>query len=272
MPATITAIINQKGGTGKTCTCASLGIGLAREGKNVLLVDFDPQSSLTISLGYDKPDDLPVTVATLMMKAMNGEAIATGEGILHHREVVDVLPSCIELSGVEAAAVNALSRENILKQILTPLRKQYDHILIDCSPSLSMLNLNALSAADNVIIPVQPQYLSAKGLVDLLNTIKKVKRQINPKLRTEGIVMTMMDNRTNFAKEINALIRDTYGKHIHIFSTEIPLSVRAAEASAAGVSIHTYDPRGKVAEAYRNLTKEVLNREKQRQKAKSPCL
>jgi len=270
MPATITAIINQKGGTGKTCTCASLGIGLAREGKNVLLVDFDPQSSLTISLGYDKPDDLPVTVATLMMKAMNGETIATGEGILHHREVVDVLPSCIELSGVEAAAVNALSRENILKQILTPLRKQYDHILIDCSPSLSMLNLNALSAADNVIIPVQPQYLSAKGLVDLLNTIKKVKRQINPKLRTEGIVMTMMDNRTNFAKEINALIRDTYGKHI--FSTEIPLSVRAAEASAAGVSIHTYDPRGKVAEAYRNLTKEVLNREKQRQKAKSPCL
>jgi len=113
MPATITAIINQKGGTGKTCTCASLGIGLAREGKNVLLVDFDPQSSLTISLGYDKPDDLPVTVATLMMKAMNGETIATGEGILHHREVVDVLPSCIELSGVEAAAVNALSRENM---------------------------------------------------------------------------------------------------------------------------------------------------------------
>ena len=145
-------------------------------------------------------------------------------------------------------------------------------ILIDCSPSLSMLNLNALSAADNVIIPVQPQYLSAKGLVDLLNTIKQVRNKINPRLKTEGIVLTMVDNRTNLAKEIGSLVRNTYGKHINIFSTEIPMSVRAAEASAAGVSIHSYDPKGKVAEAYRNLTKEVLSRERQRQKAKSACI
>ena len=272
MPATVTAIINQKGGTGKTCTCANLGVGLAREGKKVLLVDFDPQSSLTISLGYDKPDDLPVTVATLMSKVLDSKLVTPGEGILHQQEAVDLIPSCIELSGVEAATVNALSRENLLKQILAPLRKQYDHILIDCSPSLSMLNLNALSAADNVIIPVQPQYLSAKGLVDLLNTIKQVRNKINPRLKTEGIVLTMVDNRTNLAKEIGSLVRNTYGKHINIFSTEIPMSVRAAEASAAGVSIHTYDPKGKVAEAYRNLTKEVLSRERQRQKAKSACI
>ena len=156
MPATVTAIINQKGGTGKTCTCANLGVGLAREGKKVLLVDFDPQSSLTISLGYDKPDDLPVTVAALMSKVLDSKPVTPGEGILHQQEAVDLIPSCIELSGVEAATVNALSRENLLKQILAPLRKQYDHILIDCSPSLSMLNLNALSAADtktNLAIP-----------------------------------------------------------------------------------------------------------------------
>lgn len=272
MPATVTAIINQKGGTGKTCTCANLGVGLAREGKKVLLVDFDPQSSLTISLGYDKPDDLPVTVAALMSKVLDSKPVTPGEGILHQQEAVDLIPSCIELSGVEAATVNALSRENLLKQILAPLRKQYDHILIDCSPSLSMLNLNALSAADNVIIPVQPQYLSAKGLVDLLTTIKQVRNKINPRLKTEGIVLTMVDNRTNLAKEIGSLVRNTYGKHINIFSTEIPMSVRAAEASAAGVSIHSYDPKGKVAEAYRNLTKEVLSRERQRQKAKSACI
>ena len=115
-------------------------------------------------------------------------------------------------------------------------------------------------------------YLSAKGLVDLLNTIKQVRNKINPRLKTEGIVLTMVDNRTNLAKEIGSLVRNTYGKHINIFSTEIPMSVRAAEASAAGVSIHSYDPKGKVAEAYRNLTKEVLSRERQRQKAKSACI
>ena len=257
MPATVTAIINQKGDTGKTCTCANLGVGLAREGKKVLLVDFDSQSSLTISLGYDKPDDLPVTVATLMSKVLDSKPVTPGEGILHQQEAVDLIPSCIELSGVEAATVNALSRENLLKQILAPLRKQYDHILIDCSPSLSMLNLNALSAADNIIIPVQPQYLSAKGLVDLLNTIKQVRNKINPRLKTEGIVLTMVDNRTNEAKENMAALKAHYAGNIRVFETEIPFSVRAAETSAKGKSIYAHDKRGKVAAAYRALTKEV---------------
>ena len=223
MPATVTAIINQKGGTGKTCTCANLGVGLAREGKKVLLVDFDPQSSLTISLGYDKPDDLPVTVAALMSKVLDSKPVTPGEGILHQQEAVDLIPSCIELSGVEAATVNALSRENLLKQILAPLRKQYDHILIDCSPSLSMLNLNALSAADNVIIPVQPQYLPAIGMTQLVRTIEEVRTNMKPDLKYSGIVFTLVNMQTNIAKDTIESVKETFGKHIKVYESYIPI-------------------------------------------------
>ena len=264
--ATVLAVVNQKGGTGKTTTCENLGVGLAQEGKKVLLVDVDPQGSLTISLGYPRPDDLDSTLSELMAKVIQETPLSPGGGILHHEEGVDLIPANISLSGIEVSLVNAMSRETILKQLMEPLKRQYDFILLDCMPSLGMLTVNALAAADNVLIPVQAQYLSAKGLEQLLQTVNKVRRQINPKLRIEGILLTMVDGRTNYAKDISNLIRETYGSKIKVFGTDIPHSVRAAEISAEGKSIFRHDPKGKVASAYRTLTKEVVQDAEKRRK------
>lgn len=240
--ATTIAIVNQKGGTGKTTTCENLGVGLAAEGKKVLLVDADPQGSLTISMGWQQPDELPATLSTLMAKAMNDQCIPPGEGVLHHAEGVDLIPANIELAGLEVALVNTMSREKMLKQVLDSAKQHYDYILLDCTPSLGMLTINALAAADTALIPVQAQYLSAKGLEQLLQTINKVHRQINPKLKIEGILLTMTDNRTNYGRQIDTLIRQAYGKHIKVFGQTIPHSVRAAEISAAGKSIFVHLP------------------------------
>ena len=264
--ATVIAITNQKGGTGKTTTCENLGVGLAMEGKKVLMVDVDPQSSLTISMGWPKPDELDTTLATLMGKVLEDKPIQPGEGILHHAEGVDLIPSSIELAGMEVGLVNAMSREKVLKQVLEVNKRSYDFILLDCTPSLGMLTINALAAADSALIPAQAQYLPAKGLEQLLQTISKVRRQINPKLRIEGILMTMTDSRTSFGKEIDALVRQAYGGKIKVFAQGIPRSVRAAETSAEGKSIFAHDPKGKVAEAYRALTKEVLQSAEKRRK------
>lgn len=220
MNAQIIAISNQKGGVGKTTTCVNLGIGLARAGKKVLVVDGDSQGSFTISLGSPQPDKLPVTLADIMGKVLMDEPILLGEGI------------CI-------------------------IRREL------------MLTVNALAAANRVLIPVQAEYLPAKGLEQLLSTISKVRRQIYPKLQIDGILLTMVNSRTNFAKEISTLLRDTYGSRTKVFRTEIPHSVRAKETSAEGKSIYAHDPGGKVAEAYQNLTKEVLKIEKQREKCKA---
>lgn len=263
---TVTAVVNQKGGTGKTTTCENLGIGLAMEGKKVLLVDTDPQASLTISLGYPTPDRISHTLSDLMKKIVSDQPIESGEGILHHPEGVDLVPANIELAGMEVSLVNVMSRESVLKQYLDNVKKEYDFILLDCMPSLGMLTVNALAAADNVIIPVQAQYLPAKGLEQLLQTVNKVKRQINPKLRIEGILLTMVDSRTNYAKDISALIRENYGGKLKVYQTDIPRSVRAEEISAEGKSIFRHDPKGKVAEAYRVLTKEVLQNAEKRRK------
>lgn len=264
--ATIMAIVNQKGGTGKTTTCENLGVGLAMEGKKVLVVDTDPQASLTISLGYPIPDKLSLTLSDMMQKVMMEETVVPGEGILHHREGVDLMPANIELSGMEVSLVNAMSRETILKQYLDTIKKDYDFILLDCMPSLGMLTVNALAAADNVLIPVQAAYLPAKGLEQLLQTINKVRRQINPKLRIEGILLTMVDSRTTYAKEIANLIRENYGTNLKVYQTDIPRSVRAEEISAEGKSIFRHDPKGKVAEAYRILTREVISNAEKRRK------
>ena len=255
---TVYALVNQKGGTGKTQSTENIGIGLANEGKRVLLVDLDPQGSLTISLGYPKTDDIPVTVTDIMSKVLQEVPLEPGEGIIHNKEGVDLLPANISLAGMEVSLVNVIARERILKEYLDSVKRDYDVVLIDCNPSLGMLTINAMTAADRLIIPMQAQYLSAKGLEALLQTVSKVKRQMNPGLKIDGILLTMVDGRTNYGKEISDLVRNVYGGKIRVYDTEIPHSVRAAEISAAGESIFRHDPKGKVAEAYRNLTKEVL--------------
>ena len=236
------------------------------EGKKVLLVDTDPQESLTVSMGNPFPDELSPTLSDMMGKIITDTPIAPGEGILHHPEGVDYMPANIELSGLEVSLVNAMSRETILRQYLDTVKQNYDFILLDCMPSLGMLTVNALAAADNVLIPVQAAYLPAKGLEQLLETINKVKRQINPKLKIEGILLTMVDSRTNYSKDISNLIRESYGGKLKVYKTDIPRSVRAEEISAEGHSIFKHDPKGKVAEAYKILTKEVMDHAEKRRK------
>ena len=256
--AVVYAVCNQKGGVAKTLTSVSLGIGLAREGKKVLLVDIDPQGSLTASLGYQQPDQMEMTLADVLGGIIQDDPLLPDRAILHHEEGVDLIPANIELSGLEVTLVNTMSRETILREYIDVMRDVYDVIILDCMPSLGMLTINALAAADEVLIPVQAQYLSIKGLEQLMRTISKVKRQINPKLSIMGIVVTMADMRTNYAKEIVELLHNTYDGHIRIFESIIPLSVRAAETSAEGRSIYLHDPSGRVAQAYNALTKEVL--------------
>ena len=254
----VLAITNQKGGTAKTTVAVNLGVGMVREGKKVLLIDADPQGSLTASLGYVEPNDIGITLATVMEEMMNDEEVDPFEGILHHSEGVDVLPANIELSGLEIALVNAMSREVILKNYIDMIRDRYDWVLIDCMPSLGMMTINALVAADEVIIPAQTAYLPVKGLSMLLSTIAKVKKMLNRDLKVRGIVLTMVDFRTNYAKDIAETIRETYGSKVGIFKSVIPLSVKAAEASSEGISIYKHCPNSKVALAFADLTKEVL--------------
>ena len=266
----VIAVCNQKGGVGKTTTTINLGVGFSMQGKNVLLIDADAQASMTVALGSRIPDELPVTLANIMQDVMDDHEIPDGCGILHHKEGIDLMPSNIDLSGIEIRLINVMSRESVLKTYVDDQRNKYDYILIDCAPSLGMLTINSLVAADSIIIPAQPHFLSVKGLDLLMSSVGKVKRQINPRLSIDGILFTMVDKRTNFANQVIAELRSCYGNKVNVFKTEIPHSIRAAETSAAGVSIFDYDKSGKVAAAYEALTKEVLELERQTRSRNSP--
>lgn len=266
----VIALANQKGGTGKTTTTVNLGIGLARLGQKVLLIDADPQGDLTTCLGWQDQDSLQTTLATIIEKVIRDEPFSADEGILHHKEGVDLMPANIELSAMEMSLVNAMSREFTLRTYVNEVKKNYDTVLIDCMPSLGMITINALAAADSVIIPVQAHYLPAKGMTQLMRTIGKVKRQINPSLKVDGVLLTLVDGRTNLAKQTAETLRQSYGSVLKIYRSEIPVAIKAAEISAAGKSIYAYDNGSKVAQAYAEFSKEVqADGEKQRAKLQS---
>jgi len=223
-----------------------------------LLVEADAQGSMAVSLGIAEPDELDVTLVNIMEKVINDEDVEPGEGIIRHEEGINFIPANIELAGLETALVNVMSRETILRQYLNSVKGQYDFAIIDCMPSLGMLTINALAAADSVIVPVQAHYLPLKGMTQLMKTIGKVQRQINPGLKVDCVLLTLADMRTNLARATADNLRQNYGRGIKVYQTVIPVAVKAAETSAAGQSIYSYDRNGAAAKAYGAFTREVI--------------
>lgn len=254
----VIAVANQKGGVGKTAVTSNLGVGIAMNDKKVLVIDADPQSNLTSSLGIDNADELENTLGSFIEREINEKAIDPSEYILHNDEGVDIMPCNIKLAGMDYMIMNALSREHLLDAFVSQVRDLYDYILIDCSPSLNLVTINVLTAVDSVIIPVEASYLSMAGLQQLLGSIGSTKRKLNRKLEVEGIVINKVNTRTNHEKDIIEKLREAYGSQIKVFDVMIPESVRAKECTAYGISIYKHDPKGKVAKAFEELTREVL--------------
>ena len=261
----VIAIANQKGGVGKTTSTFNLGVALKNQGKRVLVVDADPQGDLTTYMGYNE-SELKTTLAQLMESVIYDSQLDTRQAILKNNEGIDLIPSDLDLSATEAMLVNAMSREVTIRTILNDVKKDYDYILIDCMPSLGMLTINALACSDKVIIPVQDHFLAAKGMGHLLKTVSRVKRTINPGLEVGGILLTLVNSRTNLSKETIQDLKENYGKAIKLYNTQIPLAVKTAESTSRGKSIFKYDKNSKVATAYEEFAKEVLADDRQRQK------
>ena len=250
--AKIIAVANQKGGVGKTTTTVNLSAGLAANDKRVLLVDCDPQGNATSGFGINK-STIKSTVYDVLIN--NVEAKYTLQMTNYG---VTVMPSSINLAGAEVELVNAIARESKLRNALDPLRNDYDYILIDCPPSLGLLTINALAAADSIIIPIQCEFYALEGVTQLRNTIELIKSSLNPLLAIEGIVMTMYDSRTNLSQQIVENVKKYYG--YLVYDTLIPRSIRLAEAPSYGMPIIAYDSKCKSSEVYLKLTEEVLNR------------
>ena len=254
----VLAVSARKGGVGKTTTSVSLAASLARQGKKVLIIDADSQHSATVSLGVAEPDKLPYTLSTVMQNIINEQEIDPLKGLISHTEGISLLPSNNSLAGIEVALAPIIGRETVLKQYIDKVCGLFDYTLLDTAPTLDLLTVNALAAANSVIIPVAPKFLDAKGLELLLKSIAQIRRHINPNLAIGGILLTMVDRRANITKGIISMIEQAYGESINIFKDPIPHSVRVVETSATGKSIFEHDPNGKVATAYASLAQELL--------------
>ena len=250
----IYAFANQKGGVGKTTTAVNLGAYLAASGRKVLLVDVDPQANAPSSLGVDKNAVNPSVYHALIQEIPLDQII-----LLTHRLHLDLAPSSPALAGAEVEMVPLLGREYLLQRVLAPIRERYDYILVDCPPSLGLLTINALTAADGVIIPIQCEYLPLEGLSLLLRTINLVRERLNPRLTVAGMVMTMHDARTNLSRQVVEEVRSHFPREV--FDTVIPRSVRLSEAPSYGETILSYAPGSAGALAYQALTMEVLHRD-----------
>ena len=253
----IIAVANQKGGVAKTTSVRNMAYSLGELGKRVLAVDFDPQSNLTASFSEENKI-LKTTIADVMTKAMDEEALPNrGEYIYTHGKI-NFMPSSIHLSVVEANLRMEMGSEKLLSNILEPLREEYDFILIDTNPSLGPLTINALSAADSVIIPINPEFYATMGLTDLTKTILKIRKRINPDIQFEGILMTMCDMQTNLHKEVCLEVTEAYGNGMKIFKVQIPRSIRVGEANRYGMSVVDFDKKSKAGLAYDEVAKELI--------------
>lgn len=256
----IYAVVNQKGGVGKTTTSVNLAIALGKQGKKVLAIDLDPQGSLSLSLGIQNPDELEVTISQNLFHIYSNHTADQFDpysGICPHSEGIDLLPANIMLCDFENTAIAALNREHILGRYLDMVKDKYDTIVLDCSPSLGLVTINALSCATKVIVPVQAHYLSLKGVEQLLSTISQVKVKLNRKLEISGILLTMVNSRTKYSKEIIEHLHKEYGDSVRIFQSIVPVSTRAVESTSTGKSIYEFDPKGKVAVAYQKFVDEL---------------